>query len=216
MMTKNSKKYDGEICEFGEFSYYKFHIDVYHRYNIEAMRKANNADDSFKLINSLTDQNKQVLDDEYVYSVLEKIRELGSGEEFLMLAKARVNIARYELLGDPLNRPKAVTKKGVLYELCPDELAQHVIPCGCTGTGYPCIYSNGPCCCTVQVNGIGDCPFGEGAQSFDEDYARERLEKLRSLDPDDKEALSSAEKNIALARKLVKENEKRINSSIKA
>lgn len=61
MMTKNSKKYDGEICEFGEFSYYKFHVDVYHRYNIEAMRKANNADDSFKLINSLTDQNKQVL-----------------------------------------------------------------------------------------------------------------------------------------------------------
>ena len=37
MMTKNSKKYDGEICEFGEFSYYKFHVDVYHRYNIEAI-----------------------------------------------------------------------------------------------------------------------------------------------------------------------------------
>lgn len=95
-MTENIKKYDGRICEFG---YYEFNV-AYHRYNIETMRKAVNADDSFKLVYALTVQNKQVLDDEYVYSILEKLCELGSGEDFLMLAKARVNIVRYKLLSD--------------------------------------------------------------------------------------------------------------------
>lgn len=216
MMTNNIKKYDGVVCKDG---YYKFNI-VGCSYDLNTMMEANNSEKSFALINDLSKQNDKVLDDNYIFSVLEEIENLGSGEDFLRLAMSRINSARYELLGKPENKEKELVPINqiakLLEELRPDELAQHTISSGCTGAGYPCTFNNGPCCCLVHMYGIEDCPFGQGMLTLDESYAKEKLEKLRSLAPDDEDALSYANKNIAEAREILRQKEERINSSIKA
>ena len=71
----------------------------------------------------------------------------------------------------------------------------HVLYSGCVEYGYPCQYSNGPCCCEP-----GCCPFGQEERRLDEDFVKVQLAKLY-LDSD----IARAKENIQRARDIIQQ-----------
>lgn len=72
-------------------------------------------------------------------------------------------------------------------------IINHVLYSGCVEYGYPCQYSNGPCCCEP-----GCCPFGQEESRLDEDFVEAQLSKLY-LDSD----IARAKENIQRARDII-------------
>lgn len=72
-------------------------------------------------------------------------------------------------------------------------VTNHVFFSGCVEYGYPCQYSNGPCCCEP-----GCCPFGQEEKRLDDDFVEEQLAKLH-LNSD----ITRAKENIRRARAII-------------
>lgn len=81
------------------------------------------------------------------------------------------------------------------------------IHCGCVELNAPCMYNNGPCCCTADLD-IGDCPFRQGRLRLDDKFVDKQMAKLHT-DRD----IVKAEENIRRARVLIKQMEEELNSS---
>lgn len=186
-------------------------------YNLDEMLAAPNARESFALIGLIKD-NPKVMDDQYVESLISQLEELGSGEVFIDFARAHVSGARYDIKraaevkkAQAQSRPfvaESTPAAEALRELTAEHLAyHHVVHYGCVSLGDPCMYNNGPCCCTAGQH-IGDCPFRQGSMRLDEDFVKEQMSKLKL-----QRHIEWAENNIRRASILIKRMEEEINSS---
>lgn len=72
-------------------------------------------------------------------------------------------------------------------------LSNHVLHFGCVEWGYPCQYSNGPCCCEP-----GYCPFGQEELRLDEKFVEAQLAKLHLASD-----IARAEEHIRRAREII-------------
>lgn len=69
----------------------------------------------------------------------------------------------------------------------------HVLYSGCVEYGYPCQYSNGPCCCEP-----GCCPFGQEEVRLDEEFVKTQFAKLHLASD-----IARAEEHIRRAREII-------------
>ena len=65
-------------------------------FNLNLMMEAPKASESLALISEITVKNQMIMDDGYAESIIAKLMELGSGEDFVDLAKARISSVRKE------------------------------------------------------------------------------------------------------------------------
>ena len=70
-------------------------------FDFEQMFEAPHAGESFVLINKL-EENPQVMDDEYVESIIAQLYELGSGQLFVDYALCDLDYARSQVTGRPM------------------------------------------------------------------------------------------------------------------
>lgn len=188
-------------------------------FDLSEMMEAPKADESFALINLLTSSNPRITEDEYVESVISQLEALGSGEIFVDFARGHVSSARWSIKVNAAAAKRSLPKREgpfiveepqALKELRAENLAKnHVIHCGCVELNYPCMYNNGPCCCTADLD-IGDCPFRQGRLRLDDKFVDAQMAKLRSS-----KDIACAEENIRRARVLIKRMEEEINSSVR-
>lgn len=188
-------------------------------FDLNEMLDMPNAQESFALINLLAVSNPEIMDDKYVESIISKLEALGSGEIFVDFARGHVSSARYSIKLNAAAAKRPLPKRegsfiveepAALKELRAENLAKnHVIHCGCVELNYPCMYNNGPCCCTADLD-IGDCPFRQGRLRLDDKFVDAQMAKLRSS-----KDIACAEENIRRARVLIKRMEEEINSSVR-
>lgn len=147
----------------------------------------------------------------YTESIIAQLRELGSGEIFVDFAIDHISSARWSVRRKNAPEPEVdIEALQALRELRAENLAKnHALHCGCVSLGDPCMYNNGPCCCTADLD-IGDCPFRQGRLRLDDKFVDAQMSKLRSS-----RDIERAEDNIRRARVLVKQMEEEINSSIR-
>lgn len=65
-------------------------------FNLGVMMKAPKASESLALISEITVKNPMIMDDGYAESIISKLMELGSGKDFVDLARTRINSVRKE------------------------------------------------------------------------------------------------------------------------
>lgn len=189
-------------------------------YDLNEMLDMPNAQESFALIALLTSSNPKITDDKYAESVISQLEELDSGEIFIDFARGHVSSARHSIKLNAAAAKRPLTKREGLFiveaspaakalrELSPENLARnHAIHCGCVELNAPCMYNNGPCCCTADLD-IGDCPFRQGRLRLDDKFVDKQMAKLHT-DRD----IVKAEENIRRARVLIKQMEEELNSS---
>lgn len=78
-------------------------------------------------------------------------------------------------------------------------VTNHVLYSGCVEYGYPCQYSNGPCCCEP-----GCCPFGQEEVRLDENFVEAQLKKLYLASD-----IARAKENIQRARNIIQQEGER-------
>ena len=65
-------------------------------FNLNLMMEAPKASENLALISEITVKNQMIMDDGYAESIIVKLMELGSGEDFVDLTRARISSVRKE------------------------------------------------------------------------------------------------------------------------
>lgn len=65
-------------------------------FNLSVMMNMPKSSESLALISEITVRNQKVMDDDYTESIIAKLMKLGSGEDFIDLARVRISSVRKE------------------------------------------------------------------------------------------------------------------------
>ena len=71
-------------------------------FDMEQLLDVQHPGESFALVNKLTKENPQIMDDAYVSSIIAQLYELGSGQLFVDYALCDVDYARSQVTGRPM------------------------------------------------------------------------------------------------------------------
>lgn len=65
-------------------------------FNLSVMMNMPKSSESLALISEITVRNQKVMDDDYTESIIAKLMKLGSGKDFIDLARVRISSVRKE------------------------------------------------------------------------------------------------------------------------